>query len=112
MLLFWVSIAQPYKSTAVLALLSSLLANLILVSGFGVVSALKSDTATFQAAVVGISIGLAFLQFCGIVLYSIITPLLCKQADGDNRYEDPFIDSLRRDSEGDIEESQSLLRVH
>ena len=114
MLLFWVSIAQPYKSTAILALLSSLLANLVLVSGFGVVSALKSDTSTFQAAVVGISTGLAFLQFCGIVLYTIITPLcgkLRKQADDDNRYEDSFIDSLRRDSEGDMEESKPLLRV-
>ena len=117
MLLFWVSIAQPYKSTTILALQSSLFANLILLSGFRVVSKLPSDMLTFQTAVVGNSIGLAFLQFFGIVLYAIITPLRrkCKQTDGENREEDSFIISLRRDSVGlglgDMKESQPLLRA-
>ena len=77
-LLVYMTLVQPYKSLAILILQSSFFTNLTLLSGFFSLTYNKgmSDNArpTLQSIAVGLSTGIAFLQFCGIVLYAIIAP--------------------------------------
>ena len=74
LVLFYMTIVQPYKSTVVLTLQSSFLLHLILLSGFVLYaqSQMKNKQA-IQTAAVGFSVGAAFLQFIGIVVYNILT---------------------------------------
>ena len=78
------TLVQPYKSVAILTLQSSFLANLTLLSGFISLTYnidMSADARpTLQAIAVGLSTGVAFLQFCGIVLYAIIAPRCCYQS--------------------------------
>ena len=48
--------------------------NLTLLSGFAIFACTQSSGASFQAVIVGLSTGVAFLQFCGIVLHAIVAP--------------------------------------
>ena len=83
-LLLYMTLVQPYKSVAILTLQSSFLANLTLLSGFISLTYnidMSADARpTLQAIAVGLSTGVAFLQFCGIVLYAIIAPRCCYQS--------------------------------
>ena len=71
MLLFHVAVVQPYTSTAVLWLDCTFLSNLILLALLVLVS-LWSIQPTLRIVAVGLSTGVAFVQFCGIVLYNVI----------------------------------------
>ena len=67
---FYIAIMQPYNSTAILINESSFFANLVILAGFALVSSL-SNLPTLQSITIGLSIGIAFLQFCGIILHAL-----------------------------------------
>ena len=77
-LLFHMTLAQPYLSTAILVLQSSFLINLALLSGFVMLAYTQPTTnetaLSIQAVAVGLSTAVAFLQFCFIVIYSVVAP--------------------------------------
>ena len=79
-LLFYMNLMQVYKSTGALLLDSSFVINLIGVSGYFMLTYSHSNWKNTQAIAVEISTGLAFLQFCGIVVYAVTTEcwLHCK----------------------------------
>ena len=76
---FYIIVGQPYKSTAVQVLQASFHLNLTLLSAFGIYS-FSTNQPTLQAIAVSFSVGVAFLQFCGIVLHAVIaaSPLYSK----------------------------------
>ena len=80
-LISYIAVVQPYKSTAALAFMIAYIMNLILMTGFVIVSTLSYQPA-LQTAAVGVSTGVAFLQFCGTVLYAVIKIIKdkCKHA--------------------------------
>ena len=71
-LLVYMTLVQPYLQAAILALQTSFLVNLTLLSGFVIFSYTQPNRATLLSAAVGLSTGVAFVQFCSIVVYSII----------------------------------------
>ena len=75
-LLFYMALTQPYKNKAVLLLQSSFLMNLTLLSGFAIFARTHPNGPSLhvQAIAVGLSTGVAFLQFCGIILHAVIAP--------------------------------------
>ena len=73
-LLVYMTLVQPYLRGIILALQTSFLVNLALLSGFVMFSYTQPNRATLLSAAVGLSASVAFLQFCGIVVYSIIAP--------------------------------------
>ena len=114
-------IAHPYKSSKILIFQSSFFANLALLSGFFLFIHLQGDGAqpTLQAIAVGLSTGVAFLQFCGIIVHAVIAIVpkrwkklissCCKHDnDGEDIHSD-FIGSYRRDPVVNTDEVQPLL---
>ena len=106
MLLFHIAVVQPYTSKAVLWLESIFFSNLILLALLVLVS-LRSNQPTLRIVAVGLSTGVAFVQFCAIVLYNVIEiikrrcqcPAGCCNRDRDNiQVEDinDFVDSYDR----------------
>ena len=76
-LLLYVSIMQPFKSTIVLIIQNSSLANLVLLSGFLLYAQTRNkNEQTIQTIAAGISIGVVFIQFCGITLFNVVK--LCR----------------------------------
>ena len=73
-LLFYMALTHPYKNKAVLLLQSSFLMNLTILSGFAIFACTHPNGPSLQAIAVGLSTGIAFLQFCGIVLHAVIAP--------------------------------------
>ena len=73
-LTFYVAVVQPYKSTATLLLQSISFVNLNLLAGFVIVSSL-SNQPMLQTGAVGLSTGVAFVQFCCTVLYTVIVSM-------------------------------------
>jgi predicted outer membrane repeat protein len=79
-LLLYMILVRPYKNTAVLVLQSSSLANLVFLSGW-ISFTYHTDVNNtskpwIKTATIMVSIGVAVLQFCGIVLYLILAPIL------------------------------------
>ena len=105
MLLFHVAVVHPYTSTAVLWLECTFFSNLILLALLVLVS-LRSNQPTLRIVAVGLSTGIAFVQFCAIVLYNIIKILKrrcqcpgCCNCDRHNPQEEDineFVDSYDR----------------
>ena len=104
-LTFYVAVIQPYKSKATLLLQSTFFINLNLLAGFIVGS--LSNQPTLQTVAVGLSTGIAFILFCGTVLYTVIMsmknkfkcPENCGRVRGDrDRQENStdFYDNLDR----------------
>ena len=52
--------------------------NLIVLSGFFFFTHTQPNGSLLQSIAVGLSAGLAFLQFCGTLLHAAITPWCCK----------------------------------
>ena len=76
-LLLYVAIMQPFKSTVVLIIQSSSLANLVLLSGFLLYAQTRNkNEQTIQTIAAEISIGVVFVQFCGITLFNVVK--LCR----------------------------------
>ena len=75
LLLFYMTITQPYKSRAVLFLNGSFLTNLTILSSCTIYSShIHSHQGILKTVMFGLSTGFVFLQFCGIILYSVIAP--------------------------------------
>ena len=72
-LLLYVATMHPFKSTVVLIIQSSSLANLVLLSGFLLYAQTRNkNEQTIQTIAAGISIGVIFIQFCGITLLNVV----------------------------------------
>ena len=97
LLTFYVTAVQPYKSMSILTLQTSFFANLVILAGFLLVSSLL-DKPILQSAAVGVSTGLAFIQFCGIVLYALIvnTQSRCKAGGYNQEDINDFTDGYDR----------------
>ena len=77
LLLFYMLAASMYKSHALLVFHSSFFLNICFLSGFIIFSYTNSKVrSSMQASATLISTGIAFLQFCVIILYQIY--LLCR----------------------------------
>ena len=72
LLLFYMALTQPYKSKTVFLLQSFSLVNLTLLSGFALFAYSYPNGPSIQTIVVGLSTGVAFFQFCGIILYALV----------------------------------------
>ena len=105
LLTLYTAIMQPYNGTAILINESSLFANLSILGGFVLVSIL-SNQQILQTIGIGLSAGIAFLQFIGIMLCALFHILCgrCKQNGGCNlnnrgelSTESDFIDTCRHD---------------
>ena len=71
-LLFYTSAMSPYESHALLAFQNSFFLNLCFLSGFIIFSQTKNKhEPSIQTCATVISIGVAFLQFCGIIVYQM-----------------------------------------
>ena len=77
LLLFYMLSTSVYKSHALLVFHSSFFLNICFLSGFIIFSHTKTKVMfSMQTSVTFISTGIAFLQFCGIILYQIYS--LCR----------------------------------
>ena len=74
LLLFYMVLKRPYKNKSVLLLQSSFLINLTILSGLAIFARTQHNEADLQTIAVGLSIGVAFLQFCGVVLHAVFAP--------------------------------------
>ena len=93
LLLLYMAIVQPYKNKIVLIIESTFLANILLLSAFTLYAETKENKHKIQTAAVGISIGVAFLQFCGIVGCNVIRLCFCKRRRS-HRYRADFEDEM------------------
>ena len=121
LLLFYMVLKRPYKNKAVLLLQSSFLINLTILSGLAIFARTSSNEADLQAIAVGLSTGVAFLQFCGIVLHAVIAPRCScrKQSSASDGFDANIVEpmanvtqstvELYRDSILDDEETQPLI---
>lgn len=117
-LLLYTAIMQPYNNTVVLIIETSFFANLAILAGFTLVSSLYTSP-TLQSITIGLSAGVAFLQFCGMVLYALFQNINSRRKrngwcnyNNDRRelsIESDFIDNLCRDPVVNNDEAQPLL---
>ena len=115
-LLYYMAVVHPYKIWGIFVLESSSILNLTLLSGFHFFTYTQGNgQSTQQTVAVGVSTGVAFLQFCGIVLYPVIKIIhtKCIQArcynfgnndielplDFYDSYRDPVVDNNEADHE-------------
>ena len=85
LLLFYMTLVHPYRSKGVLILQSTFFINLALLSGFIFFTYTQHESQqSLQAIAIGISTGVAFLQFCGIVIYAVAVPRCFCQRKGNN----------------------------
>ena len=120
-LLFYMIIAQPYKRREIAILHSSFVANLTFLSGFNffTLTQVESVQQRLKTIAIGLSIGVAFLQFCGIVLIAVITTVssICKKT-GCNKCDNNEVErssdfsvSYHRDHLAETCEREPLLSV-
>jgi MFS family permease len=77
-LLLYMAIMHPFKSTVVLFIQISSLANLVLLSGFLFYAQTQNkNEQILRTTAAGISIGVVFIQFCGITLFNVVK--LCRR---------------------------------
>ena len=101
----------PYKSHGVLALHSAFFFNLCLLSAFTLFGLTEQNTMSItQSYTIGVSTGVVFLQFCGIILYRIST-MCCRyigQRNGREVVEDE-VEVLQENAILEISYSQPKL---
>ena len=97
-LLLYMAIVQPYKNKIIFIIQNSFLANILLLSAFVLYAETQENKHTLQAATIGISIGVAFLQFCAIVVCNVIRLCCCKKRHS-QRYRANFEGELELDDE-------------
>ena len=76
-LLLYMAIIQPYKNKVILIIQSSFLANILLLSAFVFYAKTHENKYTLRTTAVSISIGVTFLQFCGIIICNVIRLCYC-----------------------------------
>ena len=62
-LLFYMTLVQPYKSTTILLLQSSFLINLTILSGFDIFAYTQPNKQALKEVAFGVSTGIVFVQF-------------------------------------------------
>ena len=70
-LLFYMTLVQPYKSAAILLLQSSCLINITVLSRFDIFAYTQPNKQALKEAAFGVSTRIVFIQFCANVLYSM-----------------------------------------
>ena len=120
-LLYYMIITHPYKSSKILIFQSSFFANLALLSGFFLFIHLQGDDTqpTLQSVAVGLSTGVAFLQFCGIIVHAVIAiipkrwgkliTVCCKHDNNGEDMHSDFTGSYCRDPVVNTDEVRPLL---
>ena len=83
-LLFYVTIILPHRNRDVLLVNGSFLANLALLSGFALFTETQPNGSTLKLVIITLSTGLAFLKFCGIVIYGTIATRYFKKQNIDS----------------------------
>ena len=123
LLLSYMALKHPYKNKAILLLQSSFLINLTILSGFAIFAHTRpiETGLRIQTIAVGLSTGVAFLQFCGIVLHAVIAPRCsCRQrSPASDEFDNNIVESMAnvtkstvdmyRDSILDNDETQPLI---
>jgi hypothetical protein len=89
-LLLYMAIVQPYKNRVILIIQTSFLANILLLSALVLYAETQEDKYRVQTIAVGISTGIAFFQFCGIVTCNIIRLCCCRKRYKLHRYRANF----------------------
>ena len=79
LLVYLLVLTHPYKSRAILIVQISYLMNLTLLSGFVFFTYTQSYQLTLQSVAAGLSIGVAFFQFCGTVVFAVIGRRCCRK---------------------------------
>ena len=106
-LLFYMTLICPYKSHGVLALQSAFFFNLCLLSGFTLFCLTEQNKMSVtQSYTIGVSTGVVFLQYCGIILYRIYT--MCRQYIGVRERDD----REAAENEVDILQENALLEIN
>ena len=70
-LLSYMNIMQTYQSTTALFLCSSFYVNLIVLSGYFMLTYTRQEWQSSQVIAVGVSVAIVFLQFCANVIYAV-----------------------------------------
>ena len=73
--IFYMSATFPYQNTAVLLVNGSFLTNMALLSGFALFAEAHPHGSTIRTVTATLSAALAFIIFCGIIIYGIICAL-------------------------------------
>lgn len=105
---FYIIVGQPYRSAAVQIIQASFFLNLTLLSAFNIYS-FNINQPTIQAIAVSASVGVAFIQFCGIIIHALIAvsaPFYTKVKQAgccncdvsSSQPKQDFIDTQRQDS--------------
>ena len=75
-LLLYMATVQPYRNKVIFIVQSSFLANILLLCAFVLYTETHENKFTLQMTTIGISTGVVFLQFCGIIICNVIR-LVC-----------------------------------
>jgi hypothetical protein len=81
---------QSYKNKVTLIIQISFLANILLLSALVLYAETQEDKYRVQTIAVGISTGIAFFQFCGIVTCNVIRLCCCRRKCKLHRYRANF----------------------
>ena len=73
LLIFYMSTTLPYQNMAVLLVNGSFLTNMALLSGFALFTEAHPHGSTIRTVTATLSAALAFIIFCGIIIYGIIS---------------------------------------
>ena len=84
-LLLYMAIVQPYKNKIILIIQSSFLANILFLGMVVFYAETHDHKHTLQTTATGISIGVVFFQFCGIIIRNAIGLCHCTTSNADRR---------------------------
>ena len=108
-LLFHMTATLPYRNTSILVVNGSFLTNLALLSGFALFTETNPLRSTLRTVMAALSIGLAFLTFCCIVIYEIIALRYLNRKTVSNMMSS--VASLASKSFSNNDERQPLLKA-
>ena len=78
-LLLYMAIVQPYKNKRILVFQSSFFAKILFLGMFVAYAQTYNNQPTLKITAAGISVGVAFVQFCGIIIHSTVVLCHCKK---------------------------------
>ena len=109
LLIFYMSTTLPYQNTAVLLVNGSFLTNMALLSGFALFAEAHPHGSTIRTIIATLSAALAFIIFCGIIIYGIISALRCRLFN--RKTINKMMTSLSTNGGLDNDETQPLLKA-
>ena len=95
-LLLYMAIVQPYKNKIILIIQSTFLVNILFLGVFVLYAENGANKHMLQAIAVGISTGIIFFKFCGIIICNVIK-LCCHKKCKLQRYRERSEDELELD---------------